>query len=177
MQGHRQSARCSFKARLAKPRSNFSSGHKPRSLACKIACLKMTETTFTLIRTNKSRGGGDDDYDVYDGDRVIGRIVRHPQAPMEAPWFWAITTEGTGRSWLTDRGYAVSREHALAEFRGRWTLNDLVCHRVVDLPTPPMPAFIVRCVRCNAQIWVALNSPSDVRRICWRCAKSVSRSP
>ena len=41
----------------------------------------MTETTFTLIRTIKSRGGGDDDYDVCDGDKVIGRIVRHPQAP------------------------------------------------------------------------------------------------
>jgi hypothetical protein len=52
----------------------------------------------------------------------------------------------------------------LAQFRARWTLNDLVCHRVVDLPTPPMPAFIVRCVQCNAQIWVSLNSPSDVKR-------------
>ena len=97
----------------------------------------MTETTFTLIRTIKSRGGGDDDYDVCDRDKVIGRIVRHPQAPMEAPWFWAITTEGLSRSWLADPGYAVSREHALAQFRARWTLNDLVCHRVVDLPTPP----------------------------------------
>ena len=45
----------------------------------------MTETTFTLVRTIKSRGGGDDDYDVCDRDKVIGRIVRHPQAPMEAP--------------------------------------------------------------------------------------------
>ena len=144
--------------------------HNARNLACTIACLKMTETTFTLIRTIKSRGGGNDDYDVCDGDKVIGRIVRHPQAPMEAPWFWVIEAEGLGRSWLTDRGYAVSREHALAQFRARWILNDLVCHRVVDLTTPPMAAFIARCVRCNAQIWVTLNSPSDVRRICWRCA-------
>ena len=148
-------------------------GHNARSLACTIACLKMTETTFTLIRTIKSRGGGDDDYDVYDGDKVIGRIVRHPQAPMETPWFWVIKAEGRNRSWLTDRGYAISRERALAQFRARWTLNDLVCHRVVDLPTPPMPAFIVRCVQCNAQIWVTLNSPSDVKRICTRCAKDV----
>ena len=132
----------------------------------------MTETTFTLVRTDKSRGGGDDDYDVCDGDKVIGRIVRHPQAPMEAPWFWVIVAEGFTPSWLMDRGYAVSREQALAEFRARWILNDLVCPRIADLPTPTMPAFIVRCVRCNAQIWVALNSPSDVRRICSRCAKS-----
>ena len=137
-----------------------------------IACLKMTETTFTLVRTNKSRGGGDDDYDVYDGDKVIGRIVRHPQAPMEAPWFWAIISEGY--SWFTDRGYAISREHALAQFRAQWTLNDRVCDRVADLPNPPMPAFIARCVQCNAQIWVASNSPSDVRRMCSLCAKRVS---
>jgi hypothetical protein len=103
--------------------------------------------------------------------------VRHPQAPMEAPWFWVIVAEGLTPLWLMDRGYAVSREQALAEFRARWTLNDLVCPRVADQPTPTMPAFIVRCVHCNAQIWVALNSPSDVRRICSRCAKSVSRSP
>ena len=152
-------------------------GHNARSLACTIACLQMTEITFTLIRTIKSRGGGDDDYDVCDGDKVIGRIVRHPQAPMEAPWFWVIKAEALSRSWLTDRGYTVSREHALAQFRARWILNDLVCHRVVDLPIPPMAAFIARCAQCNAQIWVTLDSPSDVRRICCRCAKSVSRSP
>jgi hypothetical protein len=32
------------------------SGHNAYSLACTIACLKMTETSFTLIRTIKSRG-------------------------------------------------------------------------------------------------------------------------
>jgi hypothetical protein len=97
---------------------------------------------------------------------------------MEAPWFWVIIAEGFTPSWLMDRGYAISREQALAEFRARWILNDLVCHRIAELPTPPMPAFIVRCVQCNAQIWVALNSPSDVRRICSRCARaSFSGSP
>src|SRR5262249_32314102 len=118
-----------------------------------------------------SRGGGDDDYDVCDGDKVVGRIVRHPQAPMEAPWFWVIIAQDRKRS-LSDRGYAVSREQAIAQFRTQWSSDDLVCHRVVELPTPTMPAFIVRCVPCNAQIWVALKSPSDVRRICSRCARA-----
>jgi hypothetical protein len=140
------------------------------------ASLNMTETTFILVRTDKSRGGGDDDYDVCDGDKAIGRIVRHPQAPMEAPWFWVIIAQARKRS-LLDRGYAVSREQALAEFRARWILNDLVCPRIADLPTPSMPAFIARCVRCNAQIWAALNSPSDVRRICSRCARDFSGGP
>jgi hypothetical protein len=89
----------------------------------------MTETTFTLVRTDMSRGGGDDDYDVCDGDKVIGRIVRYPQAPMEAPWFWVIIAKDLSPPWLRDRGYAVSREHALEQFRARWTLSDLVCHR------------------------------------------------
>jgi len=155
----------------------FAEGGKFNHFALRGDCLNMTETTFTLVRTYKSRGGGAEDYDVCGGDKVIGRIVRHPQAPMETPWFWVIIAEGLSPSWLLDRGYAVSREHALAQFRARWTLEGLVCRRVVDLPTPPMPAFIARCVRCNAQIWVTWNSPSDVRRICSPCAEGVSRIP
>ena len=45
---------------------------------------------LTLMRANKSRGGGhwsDDDYDVREGNRVIGRIMLHPQAPKDQPWF------------------------------------------------------------------------------------------
>ena len=155
----------------------FAEGGKFNHFALRGDCLNMTETTFTLVRTYKSRGGGAEDYDVCGGDKVIGRIVRHPQAPMETPWFRVIIAEGLSPSWLLDRGYAVSREHALAQFRARWTLEGLVCRRVVDLPTPPMPAFIARCVRCNAQIWVTWNSPSDVRRICSPCAEGVSRIP
>jgi hypothetical protein len=37
-----------------------------------------------LIRASKNRPGGpwsDDDYDVYDGDRHIGRIFLSPQSP------------------------------------------------------------------------------------------------
>jgi hypothetical protein len=43
--------------------------------------------------TRKSRGAdhwGKDDYDVRHGDRsgpVVGRIMRHPQAPEAQPWF------------------------------------------------------------------------------------------
>ena len=49
---------------------------------------------LTLKRASKSRPDGqwsDDDYDVFDGDRLIGRILLVPQAPGGQPWFWTIT--------------------------------------------------------------------------------------
>ena len=49
---------------------------------------------LTLERASKSRPSGiwsDDDYDVFDGERHIGRIMLTPQAPEDEPWFWTIT--------------------------------------------------------------------------------------
>ena len=77
---------------------------------------------LVLKRANKSRGGShwsDDDYDVYDGERVIGRIMLHPQAPKDQPWFWTITARGAKPS-IYNRGYAASREQAMADFKSRW---------------------------------------------------------
>src|SRR5262249_16432170 len=108
------------------------------------ASSNMTETTFTRVRNDKSRGGGDDDYDVCDGDKVIGRIVRHPQAPMETPWFWVIIAQGRKRL-LSDRGYAVTREQAMPEFGSQWSRDDLVCHRVAELD--PTDARVHRSLR------------------------------
>ena len=84
---------------------------------------KVTETaTLTLIRANKSRGGGhwsDDDYDVYASGRVIGRIMLHPQAPKDQPWFWTITAREAKPS-TANHGYAATREQAMADFKARW---------------------------------------------------------
>ena len=74
---------------------------------------------LTLIRANKSRGGSRWDYDVLDGDRLVGRITLHPQAPKDQPWFWTITARGRKPS-MQDRGYAVSREQAMADFKAQW---------------------------------------------------------
>jgi hypothetical protein len=127
-----------------------------------------------LSRADKNRAGrrwSDDDYDVYDGERVIGRILLHPQAPEGWPWFWTITAQRRKAS-MADRGYAASREDALTDFKSMWFREVLTCPRVVDQPTPSVASFIARCVHCNAQIWVVLDSSRTVRRMCMQCAES-----
>jgi hypothetical protein len=76
---------------------------------------------LTLKRAAVHRPGGpwpDDDYDVCDGERHIGRIMLHPQAPTGSPWFWTITARVPQST--HDRGYAPSREQAMADFKARW---------------------------------------------------------
>jgi hypothetical protein len=73
---------------------------------------------LTLKRGSISRPDGqwsDGDYDVFDGDRNIGRILLHPQPPESEPWFWTITARVP--QYPHDRGYAASRELAMADFK------------------------------------------------------------
>ena len=75
-----------------------------------------------LKSASKSRPSGqwsDDDYDVFDGNQLIGRIMLHPQAPTGRPWFWTITAQVP--QYPHDRGYAATREEAMAAFKSAWT--------------------------------------------------------
>jgi hypothetical protein len=77
---------------------------------------------LTLIRANKSHPSGewsDDNYDVFHGDRHIGRIFLHPQAPAGRPWFWSITV-GEAKSSIFNKGYSASREQAMMDFKAQW---------------------------------------------------------
>jgi hypothetical protein len=77
---------------------------------------------FVLIKASKSRGGvwSDDDYYVRDrAHKVVGRIMLHPQAPKDQPWFWTITAREIQPS-VHNRGYSATREQAMADFKARW---------------------------------------------------------
>jgi hypothetical protein len=78
---------------------------------------------LTLQSTAKHAPTGQwapDIYDVLDGKRIIGRILRTSLAPQDRPWFWSITDRI--RQQPEDRGYAATRDDALVEFRKRWKL-------------------------------------------------------
>jgi hypothetical protein len=55
---------------------------------------------------------------VFDGGQHIGRIMWTHAAPEDRRWFWTITARVPQNAY--DRGYAATREDAMANFKARW---------------------------------------------------------
>ena len=75
---------------------------------------------LTLKRTYESPPVGpwsDYEYDVFDGDQCVGRIILTHETPEGRPWLWM--TSRVPQS-MDDHGYAASRERAMATFEARW---------------------------------------------------------
>jgi hypothetical protein len=83
---------------------------------------------FVLVGVWRARGrhlfcfvssGNIDDFEVLDADRKpVGRILRTYAASRSTPWFWSITAGAPNT--MQDRGYAASREAAMADFKAAW---------------------------------------------------------
>jgi hypothetical protein len=80
----------------------------------------MPDSALILRRANVSRKGGPwqhEDYDVFDGDREIGRIYLVDFEVGQETWFWGVSFQVTKRK---SYGYATSLEEAKAAFRAEY---------------------------------------------------------
>jgi hypothetical protein len=91
----------------------------------------MPDLTLVLRRANVSRQGGewkDEDYDVFDGERCVGRIF----LDASDTWFWGVDFQPTGRK---SCGHVTTLEEAKAAFRAEYVARQVArfsaaCHEV-----------------------------------------------
>jgi hypothetical protein len=77
----------------------------------------MSGPALILRRTQVARKHGElqpDDYDVFDGDRAVGRVYQVHATDLTETWFWGISFQVTKRK---SYGYASTLEEAEAAFR------------------------------------------------------------
>ena len=76
----------------------------------------MPDPALILRRANLSRKGGswqDEDYDVFDGEREVGRVYLVTGRGGRESWFWGVSFQVTKRK---SYGYATSLDDAKAAF-------------------------------------------------------------
>ena len=72
-----------------------------------------------LTLVSASKVDNPDSLAVFDGEDCVGHIMRTQKSPPGKPWFWTIFVSD-GPSVTVDRGYAATREQAMAEFEAQW---------------------------------------------------------
>jgi hypothetical protein len=84
-----------------------------------------------ILRRAQARKSGElqsEDYDVFDGDRDVGRIYLVHAADRAETWFWGVSFQITKRK---SYGYASTLEQASAAFRVEYERSQ----RVAEKPT------------------------------------------
>jgi hypothetical protein len=72
---------------------------------------------LTLVSASKADNRGS--FAVFDGEDCVGHIMRTQKSPPGTPWFWTIFVSDRHNS-TVDRGYAATREQAMADFEAQW---------------------------------------------------------
>jgi len=82
----------------------------------------MDKDYLVLKRASASRSSSewsDDDFDVLCDGVVVGRIMKAAAVPVGMPWMWTLAYDYHEDRTLT-RGYAATREDAMAAFAKSW---------------------------------------------------------
>ena len=78
-----------------------------------LVCFSM----LTLVSASKADNR--DSLAVFDGEDCVGHIMRTQKSPAGKPWFWTIFVS-EAHSGTVDRGYATTRERAMADLEAVW---------------------------------------------------------
>ena len=81
-----------------------------------------------LALVSASKNDNLDSFAVFDGERCVGQCMRTHRSPQGKPWFWTIFR---GAPDVSDRGYAATREQAIAELKGAVALLRISASRLL----------------------------------------------
>jgi hypothetical protein len=124
---------------------------------------------FVLMKASK-RSGGDwwspDDYDVQDSHgKVVGRIMLHPQAPKDQPWFWTITAREIRHQFtITDIQRHANRRWRILRRDGRRHSSR---YSLSSRPKPSQPESTASSLRLSLSLSLSLRpglSPTSLLR-------------
>ena len=106
------------------PNSNSVTLKVPATLSLLSAGNLFAQCSAATQLSNGERPGnidwGPNDFDVFEGDRCIGRIFLSPASPPDCNWMWTITDRYYPPS-IHSHDYSATREQAMADFKAQWT--------------------------------------------------------